>query len=386
MSSVTTRYPSVDALLEEVSRGAGLGDYGDPDFREGLARFLGGLERETTLSDAAAAAQLAELRLRMTNRLEIERWHRDHPGIAELPLGPMTTITGLPRTGTTALCTVMSLDPAFRKLRRWEQLKSCPPPVAGQEESDPRRQVAIAAAEAFQAARPDIAAMHIMDPDATEEDVDLLGAAGRSQQAVLPIYSYHHWWREADMRPAFAFHRRVLQLLQSRCGPDSWFIKSPAHNFHLDAFYEVYPNSRTIITHRDPAKVVPSVISLMGALQPEGSTIDPIDYGRRQAAHFRAGVERSIAARARIGEAHFLDVHQRDFVADPMGTLERIYAFLGRDLTAQVRASMEAWHAQNRTGARGTHHYTAEQFGLTEATIRDDFAFYIDRFDIRIES
>ncbi len=381
-----TRYPSADSLLESVARRTDLTDFGESSFREGLSRFLTALDRETTLSDAAMAAQLAEIEQRMINRLQVEQWYREHPDIDELPLGRMTTITGLPRTGTTALCNVMSLDEQFRCLRRWEQVRSCPPPIQGKEHSDPRRVAAFAAMEQLLAKQPELAAMHLFDPDATEEDVEVLGMCGRAQQAVLPVYDYHKWWRDTDMRSAFTYHRRVLKLLQSRRGPDTWFIKSPAHNFHLDAFFYAYPDSKVIVTHRDPAKVVPSVISLMAAFQPEGSTIDPIEYGHRQAEHFRIGVERSIAARARIGETHFLDVHQRDFITDPMATLERVYDFLGRSLVAHTRKKMEAWHVRNRSVPRGRHSYTAEQFALSDESIRRQFAFYIDRFNVPIES
>ena len=52
------------------------------------------------------------------NRLEVEAWYATHPEIDDLPvLGPVD-INGLPRTGTTALANMLSLDPQFRSLRR----------------------------------------------------------------------------------------------------------------------------------------------------------------------------------------------------------------------------------------------------------------------------
>ena len=46
---------------------------------------------------------------------------------------------------------------------------------------------------------------------------------------------------------------------------------------------------------------------------------------------------------------------------------------------------MEAWHKQNRSGAHGSHRYTAEQFGLTIDQIRRDYDFYIKRYDVPLE-
>ena len=139
------------------------------------------------------------------------------------------------------------------------------------------------------------------------------------------------------------------------------------------------------MTHRDPGKVVPSGISIICALQPPGQDFDPVEIGRQHAEHLRIGAERAIAARAKIGEERFLDVHHRQFVADPFGTLERIYAFLGRELRPETRVRMEAWHKRNRSGAHGSHRYTAEQFGLTIDQIRADFDFYIKRYDVPLE-
>ena len=36
-------------------------------------------------------------------------------------------------------------------------------------------------------------------------------------------------------------------------------------------------------------------------------------------------------------------------------------------------------------GAKGTHHYTAEQFGLSADQIRSDYDFYIRHFDVALE-
>jgi hypothetical protein len=92
-----------------------------------------------------------------------------------------------------------------------------------------------------------------------------------------------------------------------------------------------------------------------------------------------------MAARARLGEDRFFDLQHTEFVADPMGSLERVYDFLGLDLTRETRAKMQAWHAANRSGVHGTHRYTAEQFGLSADQLRSDFRAYIERYDVPLE-
>ena len=46
---------------------------------------------------------------------------------------------------------------------------------------------------------------------------------------------------------------------------------------------------------------------------------------------------------------------------------------------------MRDWQEANRSGAHGTHRYTAEQFGLSAAQLRSDYDFYIRHFDVALE-
>lgn len=379
-------YPSADTLIAEASAQSGLEDFGDPSFREGLDRFLAAIRQEADADEASTVKLIGLIRQRLVSRLEVEHWYRLHPELDAMDVGRATSITGLPRTGTTALVNILSLDEEFRCLRAWEQMRPVPPPERETEQDDPRRRAAIAGYEDIMRNRPDLAAMHLFDPDATEEDVELLGLSFHAQQLALPIFGYHRWWRDADMRPAMAYHRRVATLLQSRRPPNRWLFKAPAHNFFLEALFDAYPDTRVIVTHRDPARAIPSAISLMSALRPAAPRVSIEEFGRLHAEHFRIGAERAIDARARIGEDRFLDVHHRDFVADPFGTIECVYAFLGRDLAGATMDRMKAWHARNRSGAHGAHRYTPEQFGLTADGIRAQFRRYIERFDIRPEA
>ena len=144
---------------------------------------------------------------------------------------------------------------------------------------DPRRLMAEATVERLLREQPEFARMHLSEASATEEDVEVLGMSFRAQQLQLPIFGYHAWWRETDMRPAFAYHHRVIALLQSRRPPDCWLFKAPAYNFHVEAVFSAYPDMRMIVTHRDPAKAIPSAISLLCALQPPGQKFSAEEFG-----------------------------------------------------------------------------------------------------------
>jgi hypothetical protein len=377
------RYPTGETLLGEAMEATGLSDFGPGDFREGLDVLLESLARDAGLSPATDDEVLGAFRRRLVNRLEVEAWYREHPEIADLPVRGPVDVMGLPRTGTTALGNMLSLDPQFRGLRGWEQRQPCPPPTLEGEATDPRR---LEMARENEALPPELKAMHIYELDATMEDTDLLGMAFHGQQYTLPVYGYHAWWRDADSTATFDYHRRVVKLLQSRRPPDLWLFKAPHHKFHLEAIVAAYPDVRFVMTHRDPTKVVPSYSSIVSSIFPAADgERDMHRVGREVSEHLRIGMEHAIAARARIGEDRFIDVHHRELVADPMGTVRRVYDALGFGLTPQVEQALLDWQVANRSGAHGAHGYTAEQFGLSTAQLRSDYAFYIEHFDVDVE-
>ena len=80
------------------------------------------------------------------------------------------------------------------------------------------------------------------------------------------------------MVPAYEFHRRCLQVLQSAIPTQRWALKTPGHMWHMDAVYAVYPDARVVWTHRDPLKVVGSVASLNSTLH--ATNTDQVDFAR----------------------------------------------------------------------------------------------------------
>jgi len=379
-----TRYPSADQLLAESVEESARCNFGPGDFREGLGVLLESLERDGDISPQADPQMIGDFRRRLVNRLDVEGWYDEHPEVHDVTVRGPVDINGLPRTGTTALADMLSLDPQFRCLRGWEQAKPCPPPTLEDEAIDPRRLQFASDRENDSA---EYRAMHIFELDATMEDTDLLGMAFHGQQMMLPVPSYRDWWRQADLRETYHYHRRVVKLLGSRRPPDLWLFKAPHHKFHLDALVSAYPEIRFVMTHRDPAKAVPSYASLVSAIMPppEGER-DFTRLGREICNHLRIGMEHAIASRTRIGEDRFFDVHHRELVADPKGTIVRVYDWLGLELTPSVEQMILDWQEANRPGAHGSHRYSAEQFGLSAAEIRSDYDFYIRHFDVALEA
>ena len=111
------RYPSGEDFLNQARETTGLEDFGEGNFRIGLDHMLTSLEREARLSPAGREKAIATISRRLTNRLRIEEFYRLHPDTVAEQVGGPSIVTGLTRTGSTALGNMLSLDPQFRSLR-----------------------------------------------------------------------------------------------------------------------------------------------------------------------------------------------------------------------------------------------------------------------------
>jgi hypothetical protein len=62
-----------------------------------------------------------------------------------------------------------------------------------------------------------------------------------------------------------------------------------------------------------------------------------------------------------------------DLVADPIGTVRRIYEHYGCDYSDEFENHMKQWLADNRQHKHGAHRYSLEEYGLDAETVRSDF-------------
>jgi hypothetical protein len=96
-------------------------------------------------------------------------------------------------------------------------------------------------------------------------------------------------------------------------------------------------------------------------------------------------LQRLIAFRDSGNESRFFDVSFGEVQRDPMAAVAKLYAELGDDLSVDARQRMQDWWAESSKERSGPHTYSAETFGLDPAAIREQFAFYYDRFDVTLE-
>lgn len=370
-------------LMDMASQATGLSDFGDTPFEEALDVLVDALNREARLDDARRAEAERTLITTLVKRLGLAADRKKNPEIAQEEIKAPMIIVGLPRTGSTNLHGLMAQCEGIRAPRLWEMMAPSPPPTAATYETDPRIELVHKGIVASTSA--ELMARHPVEAIRPEQCNMLSDIAFMNWSLLAPydIPSYRDWLLTADHSPAYQAHKQMLQQLQWR-HPGQWVLKYPKHMLTLDALMDAYPDARLIWTHRDPGKVIPSVISLIETFRKASVGYDPARLGRAWAVFEELGLHRGLAVRDhRIAPEQIYDLAYSEVMKDPVAAVEAAFGHFGMDLSDHSKASIRRYTADNTQTKHGVHSYTAQQFGLDEHRIRASYRGYIDRFNVR---
>ena len=370
---------TVAELCAAAASLTGLDDFGADDFRDGLAVLLDSFAREADLTPRGVRVARALVRGALTARLFSEAGFARHPEHAAVPVERPVFVTGLPRTGTTALHRLLTADPAHQGLELWLAEVPQPRPPRAAWPGDPVFQAVQAGVQRHQVAHPEFMGVHFMAADQVEECWQLLRQSMRSVswECLAHLPSYSSWLAGQDWTAAYRRHRRNLQLIGLPDQGRRWVLKNPSHLFALPALLEVYPDALIIQTHRAPRTAIASVCSLAAQASDgwSGTFRGPV-LGRDQLELWARGLERFTAERTRHDPAQFFDVDYAEFTADPVRTVEAVYAHFGLALSATARAAMLALRAHSAPAAVGpAHRYALSDFKLTDGEVDERFGF-----------
>ena len=84
-------------------------------------------------------------------------------------------------------------------------------------------------------------------------------------------------------------------------------------------------------------------------------------------------------------EIIWLDVPFHEFMADQMGTVERIEKAAGLEFDDVARRRIGRFLDEHPRGKHGTIRYDLSRFGIDPSERRDAFRFYTDRFQLPLE-
>ncbi|WP_020495470.1 sulfotransferase family protein [Sciscionella marina] len=367
---------TVEDLHASATKITGLEDFGGTEHHEALEVLLDSYHSQARLTPFGRRVKRAELRGGLVARALSEAALAR--GAATQPVHRPIFVTGLPRSGTTALHRLLTVDPAHQGLELWLTEVPQPRPPRAEWENDPVFAGIQEGYSRHHIEHPEFMGVHYISADAVEECWRLLRQSimSVSYECLAHIPGYSAWLREQDWTPAYRRHRRNLELIGGNDPGKRWVLKNPSHLFAIDALLAVYPDALIVQTHRDPRTAIASACSLAVQASSEWSeAFDPETVGRDQLELWATGLERCRAACARYDQSRFYDVDYADFIADPVGTAESVYRHFGIELTEEASAAMRRTHAESVSGkAKPAHRYTLGDFGLAEAAVDERFA------------
>jgi hypothetical protein len=378
----------IDDLLTAAKEQTGLSNFGDQSFLDPLNRLVNAFNTEARLNARGEMSVQGNLTATLANRLRVEDYLASHPELLERPIEKPMFVFGLPRTGTTLVINLLSVDPARRSFLRWEAFNSVPPPKPEELHAGPRYDKVKADTEMSLKYAPHISAIHHEDADSPTECQFSMTPSFIAQvyDSMYHIPSYHQWFlHEADYLPAFRYHKRLLQLLQAKA-PGRWTLKNPWHPLYLDALTTVYPDAQLVMTHRDPADVVASACSLLKAVRPMFTdNADLHAIGQCMLETFDVMIERTLAYKEKHGWDSIYDMQYADVVRDPIGEIKKVYQHFEEPFTPAAEKAMNDYITNNPQGKHGKHTYDLADYGLTREEVRARYKGYCDRFNIPVK-
>ncbi|OBI11724.1 sulfotransferase [Mycobacterium sp. E2327] len=379
-----------DAMLARAQAEAGRDDYGDPTLPQ---RFRLAVDHLNGIGMDANGIEQAEgvCHWLLTSRLEFIEDRNRYPIGAEVIDRPMF-VTGEPRSGTTLVHALMAVDPHARALRFWEVMYPSPPPGTTRPD-DPRRARADADWREINAKMPKWLLSHPYN--------DMLGDGlpedERTWAFDFRVMTPTAWWRvpmqtlvgglPTDPAAQYRLHKAMLQQFQYNRPRKYWVLKG-FHGFRLKELFDTYPDANLLWLHRDPVQVAASRTMMMADIL--DGIVGPIDLAVEAKKHLemtRASIANTMT-NPLVDDPRILHIPYADFIADPVATVGRYYAFCGRALTGEAEASMRDYLAYNRGDRYGKFRYSTRlltDIGENLDDLHAEFAPFRERFGVSIE-
>lgn len=378
---------SLDQLHELVTAETGCDDFGPADYLPGLRVLLQSMDYDPHFTEVGRRAAWGMVFDVLRGRAHAIASMKANSGFdARAVLSPVV-ITGVPRTGTTALHRLLAVDPRFQGLQTWLLDSPMPRPPLETWSDYPEFRKSVAALKAQYAAAPGQRAAHFRAAEEVHECCMVL-----RQSFVSNLWScgwsaatYDAWWQCQSEEAAYQHFYRCVQLIGMNDPDKRWLLKNPGHIEQLDLLFAIFPDAKVIQTHRDPAKAVPSLVSLLmnlnGVMENDRIQQRGENLMRREVAKWALAVRKCEAVREQH-PGQVLDVIHADFHARPMAVLEQIYGFIGMDIPEATRSALAQRIEEKPELSRGVHRYSITDYAMTEAEAREPFAGYIERFDL----
>jgi len=379
------------AVLGTAVERTELEDFGPTDFHERLDLWLAETDENPERTPLGRLGLFNDCVLAASQRLRMRELLKRHPEIHDVEITRPIIVVGLPRSGTTHLVNLLAADQRLRSMPLWESKEPVPDPREGPDENgvDPRWQRCEDAWQAFKASSPLIASMHPMNPDHIHEELELQipDFTSYNLEWITRAPRWRDYYLAHDQTEHYAYLKTGLKILQWYRPRERWVLKCPQHLEQIGPLMKTFPDATIIVTHRDPVSVIQSAATILtyGARMTY-ETPRPDFYFEYWSDRIHRLLSASVRDRHLLPSDRTVDVLFHEFMADDVGTVERIYETAGLTMTNEARAQIDTYIRDHPRGKDGQVIYDIRRdYDADPEETRAPFDFYLDRFDVRKE-
>lgn len=403
---------SIDKAMKYAMKKTKLTDFGNPNFAESYSLILDTpTHKSMKFSNLGYIMNRLELNLSMIRRLKMLQYLKEMPEILNIPVRSPVFVFGLPRTGTTFLHRLLSLDPSVRAPLLWELLAPTPDLKAPSSDSGfvgdrEKRAKIVRKLIKDRKSMGDSALEHIheVDADLPEECIMALSDEIPCHLSYFyTVFSNHEVFFDKIDFPkvvkAYEHYKKVLQLLSFQIGqqkdPKRWMLKCPIHLFYTKELATVFPDAKLIWTHRHPISAIPSLCSLVKAVTQtyyENECRDDAVIGKSLYNLYGKTLNQTPKdiKDTKLDCSHVI---YNDLIADPIKVVKSIYAQNKWEFTKEYEGILTDYISKNRKkreevkAKKGKkeqlHFYSPEEYSLTSEQLSEgNFKEYINAFNL----
>ena len=353
------------------------GQLGHDDYTEPLSILIDSANKNNKFNLFGSIAFKNQLKDRLRVRKEIFEITQNED--LARPADPIF-VTGLPRSGTTFLFNLLSLNHNHRSPLYWEIMNPLPLARTAQQRKWRQNKINLE----LRLARtiiPKLRAMHHIRGETPEECMLIATINIRSivYLCMADVPEYAEYLKNCSFESVFKWHKRFLQVLEITDKPKRWLLKDPSHIGHIPEILSAYPNAKFINIHRSPVESIGSFCSLTKNVR-LGFTksINKERIGDMVLDFWKHKTLKGMKDKKILHSNQIANISYSKFVENPISSIKEAYTKIGLDMDIETENNMEAYLKNQKKLKKQKHLYNLEEFGLTSDIVQNHFKEYIE--------
>ncbi len=158
-------------------------------------------------------------------------------------------------------------------------------------------------------------------------------------------------------------------------GGRRYISKSPSHSPKVKTLHQFFPDAKFINIVRNPLQVIPSTISLYSKhCRNYGDPEEEYNLQESVIEHSKHWYLYPHQYLKSLPRDQYIRVYYKDLVADPEGTIRKIYKRFNFNISPEYANLLRA-EAEKAKAYKSKHRYSLRKMGLSEKRIRREFQF-----------